>query len=100
MLKQLFIILIIFSNGAIFAQDLELITPVATAVNESSGLIYLNEKLITHNDSGNDAQLFEIDSLTGNVTRTVVINNATITDWEDIAYDDDYIFIGDFGNNN
>ena len=68
-------------------------------VKETSGLLFLNDKIITHNDSGDEANLYEIDSLSGNLLRTVFINNVTHTDWEDIADDESYIYIGDFGNN-
>jgi hypothetical protein len=33
------------------------------------------------------------------VLRTVAITNATNVDWEDIAQDASYIYIGDIGNN-
>ena len=68
-------------------------------INETSGLIFLENKIITHNDSGYDPILYEIDSINGQITRKVVIENAINTDWEDICYDDEYIYIGDFGNN-
>lgn len=83
-----------------FTQNVQLLTPLESAVSESSGLVYLNGKIITHTDSGGEAKLFEIDSTTGNVLRSVTILNATNTDWEDIAADETYIYIGDFGNNN
>lgn len=63
-------------------------------------MIYIDGRLITHNDSQGAAALYEIDPLTGNVVREVQIANAQNIDWEDIAYDDEYIYIGDFGNNN
>ncbi len=68
-------------------------------VLESSGLIYYNNRLITHNDSGNSPQLYELDSLGSQIFRTITINNATNIDWEDITQDDTYIYVGDFGNN-
>lgn len=82
------------------AQNLELLTMLSGQINESSGLIYLEGRLITHNDSEGAPVLYEFDSLTGNVVRQVEILNAVNTDWEDICYDDTYIYIGDFGNNN
>ena len=82
-----------------FAQQISLITTLEDSIEESSGLIYLNGKFITHNDSGGDAALYEIDTLTGDVTRTVFISNANNTDWEDICMDSTYIYIADFGNN-
>ena len=69
-------------------------------VNETSGLLFYNGKLITHNDSGDNANLYELDTVSGNILRIVSISNATNVDWEDITQDDTYIYIGDFGNNN
>lgn len=69
-------------------------------VKETSGLLFFNGKIITHNDSGDDANLYEIDSLTGNLIRTISINNVTNVDWEDITEDENYIYIADIGNNN
>ena len=43
--------------------------------------------------------LYELNVTNGNVSRTVTIQNAANVDWEDICTDDDYIYIGDFGNN-
>lgn len=80
------------------AQQLILETDLDATVHESSGLIYLNNTLITHNDSANSNQLYAIDTSTGMVTRTVTIINATNIDWEDIAHDETFIYIGDFGN--
>ena len=85
-----------FSHG----QQIVLVTHLQDSIQESSGLIYLNQKLITHNDSGGESALYELDSISGNVTRRVIIKNATNTDWEDICYDSTYIYIADFGNNN
>lgn len=69
-------------------------------VKETSGLLFFNGKIITHNDSGDAANLYEIDSISGNLIRTIHINNATNIDWEDITEDENHIYIGDFGNNN
>ncbi len=72
---------------------------LSTTVNESSGLIWWDKHVWTHNDSGGDPFLYEIDDSSGNVLKTVQITNATNKDWEDIAQDDKFIYIGDFGNN-
>lgn len=69
------------------------------SLSESSGVIFFNDKLITHNDSGGENKLFELDTISGAVTRMVTISNANNVDWEDIAQDDNYIYIGDIGNN-
>ena len=76
------------------------IADLPTTLNETSGLIYYNNQLITHNDSGNAAALYEVNPETGAITRTINVTNAINSDWEDIAQDDNYIYIGDIGNNN
>jgi hypothetical protein len=70
-----------------------------TTLIETSGLIYWNKAVWTHNDSGGQPALYSIDSTTGNITKTVSVTNATNVDWEDITQDDKFIYIGDFGNN-
>ncbi|WP_062053644.1 hypothetical protein [Sediminicola sp. YIK13] len=70
------------------------------AIFETSGLIFYNNKIVTHNDSGNTAQLFELDTISLQITRTITISNAVNIDWEDISQDDTYIYVGDIGNNN
>ena len=83
----------------ITAQNYTLVTGLNSSVEETSGLLYLNNTLITHNDSGNTSELFEISTTDGTLTRTINIVNASNIDWEDIAFDDTYIYIADIGNN-
>ncbi|WP_416442199.1 T9SS C-terminal target domain-containing protein [Leeuwenhoekiella sp. A16] len=68
------------------------------SVNETSGLIAFNGHLLTHND-GNDSHLYELDTLTGAISHTYTLNGFKNVDWEDITQDDNYIYLGDFGNN-
>jgi hypothetical protein len=70
-----------------------------STVSESSGLLWWNKLIWTHNDSGGEPKLYGLDSSNGNIVRTVTITNAKNIDWEDIAQDGQYIYIGDFGNN-
>lgn len=69
------------------------------SLNESSGAIFFNNRLITHNDSGGEAKLYELDTISGIIEREVTILNATNVDWEDITQDETSIYIGDIGNN-
>lgn len=69
------------------------------ALRESSGIIFFNDKLVSHNDSGNKNKLYELDTISGTVTRTITITNARNVDWEDMAQDDTHIYVGDIGNN-
>ncbi|WP_240743145.1 hypothetical protein, partial [Ilyomonas limi] len=74
-------------------------TNLNTKLNETSGLLWWNNQVWTHNDSGGEPALYAVDSSTGKIIRKVTVSNATNIDWEDLAQDDNYIYIGDFGNN-
>jgi len=95
---QTLLIFLFFPIAAI-SQQLTLIAPLPDEINETSGLIFLNQRIITHNDSGGEPILYELDSISGNITRRVFISNAVNDDWEDICNDDEYIYIADIGNN-
>jgi hypothetical protein len=98
--KTIVFLLFAFGMHSLAAQtNLTQLGELPAAVFESSGLIFLNGKAITHNDSGNMPQLFEIDTVSLAITRTVTLSNADNIDWEDIAQDDTYIYVADIGNN-
>jgi len=99
-MKSLFLLLCLISSYISFAQDLTVVTSLDNLIEETSGLIFVDSRLITHNDSGGEASLYEINLTNGNVSRTVAIKDASNIDWEDICDDENYIYIADFGNNN
>lgn len=70
-----------------------------TKVKESSGIIVLNNTVWTHNDSGDYPQLYDVSLETGETSKMVRLKNADAKDWEDIAADDNFVYVGDFGNN-
>jgi len=89
-------------NHPLSAQNLitpEIITNLSEDVNETSGLANLNGEIWTHNDKGDDAVIYRLDPTDGSIIRTVEITNATNEDWEDIAQDENYVYVGDIGNN-
>ncbi len=67
-------------------------------LKETSGLIHWNGKLWTHNDD-TDTNLYALDKLNGSILETYSLPNVLNQDWEEIAQDDDFVYIGDFGNN-
>lgn len=69
------------------------------AVHESSGLLLRGSTLLTHNDSGNEPVLYELDTASLQITRRVRISGFANTDWEDLAEDETYLYIADIGNN-
>ena len=67
-------------------------------LEETSGIILNNGLLWTHNDSGNESVVFNIDA-TGEIIQKIPITTAKNIDWEDITAKNEFITIGDFGNN-
>lgn len=75
------------------------VVDLSSIINETSGLINFNGKLITHNDSGSEPILYEIDVNSGDINREVKISNVDAIDIEDITQDDNFIYVCDIGNN-
>lgn len=90
-----------FKSGARPMVSSELIYQfdIEDELEETSGLIYYDGGVWSINDSGNDAILYMIEPASKAIVREIHIMNASNVDWEDLAQDDDYIYIGDFGDN-
>lgn len=80
-------------------QDLQLLSILPESINESSGLIYYNDQLWTHNDGVGDNRLYQISPNSPVIEESIILQNSTNIDWEDIAQDESHLYIGDFGNN-
>ncbi len=65
---------------------------------EQSGMIWHDSLIWVNNDSGGAPELYAYN-LNGSLVRTLQIKNATNNDWEALAEDEQYFYIGDFGNN-
>lgn len=87
------------SEGNVFSNYELLLKANLNALPENSGLVYSDGKLWTHEDAGNSAAIYAINPLNGKVIQTVFVDNFRNVDWEDIAADNDFLYIGDFGNN-
>ena len=61
-------------------------------------MIEWNGFLYTHNDNS-DTSLYKLNKITGQIVETIALNSIENIDWEEISQDDNYIYIGDFGNN-
>jgi len=98
LIKQYLFVVVLFLSFNGISQELT-VYPLEEKLREISGLEQLNEStLVTINDGGNKAELYLID-LKGNPKKTVAVSNATNVDWEDLAKDEEYLYIGDIGNN-
>jgi len=68
-------------------------------LTESSGIIYMDGLLWSFNDSGGEASLYGVDPRSGKVIRRVQVTDAVNVDWEDIAMNNQHLFVADVGNN-
>jgi hypothetical protein len=65
---------------------------------ETSGLIFWNNYLWTHNDN-TDNNIYALDTIYGTIEEVYSLSGIENIDWEEISQDEDYIYIGDIGNN-
>ncbi|MFD1007227.1 SdiA-regulated domain-containing protein [Oceanisphaera ostreae] len=89
-------------GGCATAQEqslvLDTVATFDTRLSETSGLIRWQQGFITHNDSGNDAELFMLTANGDLIARLPVA--AGNHDWEDIAVQGNTLYVADIGNNN
>jgi hypothetical protein len=84
--------LLAFSQKSIILSD---------ELKEISGLQYLNDTLlVAHNDGGNAPMIYFLNPNSGKIIKRVILKNTKNVDWEDMALNGNYLYIGDFGNNN
>ena len=67
-------------------------------LDETSGLEYIGDNLLTHNDSGDKARLY-VFTKEGDLIKNIRFYNLKNKDWEDLAADQDHYYIADIGNN-
>ncbi|MAA54525.1 MAG: hypothetical protein CMK43_05020, partial [Porticoccaceae bacterium] len=70
----------------------------SSALHESSALASRGKHLWTLNDSGNGALIFKLDKI-GNELNSYRMANTMNSDWESLASDANFLYIGDIGNN-
>lgn len=79
------------------------VSPITTytlvsQLNETSGLIFWNDTIYTHNDN-TDKRIYALDSSNGSIVKTYSLGGITNIDWEEITEDSTSVYLGDFGNN-
>ncbi|KMQ67427.1 hypothetical protein ACM39_13375 [Chryseobacterium sp. FH2] len=104
-MKKLFLTLTIVISTFSFSQRTDFlkirkyrISHLGEKIKETSGLNILNGKLYTFNDSGNTADIYEINKDNGEIIR-IFTTNLINKDWEALTNDGENFYIGDFGNN-
>lgn len=92
-----------YNNGScIYVATNYSLTSVANLpaeLNEISGMVYYNGKVYGHQDSGGLNALYEVDTTSGNITKTITLEGVTNVDWEDLTQDSSHFYIADVGNN-
>ncbi len=91
----LFFFLLFYNLGA---QEIISKIELPRYINETSGLEYYKDYLVTHNDSGNEPVIYYLDR-EGRFSFKRSFDSLTNHDWEDLASDKDFLYIADMGNN-
>lgn len=89
-------------EACLYPTSLKQVTTLAnlpSGMNEISGLAPYGDMLIGHNDRDNPPNLFVFEKLEGAISHNMTVINRSNFDWEDLTYDQNYLFIGDVGNN-
>ncbi|MFC7347838.1 hypothetical protein ACFQO9_14015 [Chryseobacterium zhengzhouense] len=104
-MKKVFLLFILGFSMSSNAQQAEIfklkkfrVSALNDSIQETSGLSLFEGKLYTFNDSGNPAELYEIDKTSGKILNTLK-TKVENKDWEALANDGENFYIGDFGNN-
>jgi hypothetical protein len=96
-LKQFFILLIFLCFNLTSQVILEEIK-LPKEINETSGLEFIGQNLVTVNDSGGKPILYEFNEK-GEIIDRIKFLDFDNNDWESLAIDDKYIYVADIGNN-
>jgi len=74
-------------------------TTLGDELEELSGMITYDHRVFGLADSGNPSAIYEFDTITGVVLQTKHLLGADNVDWESMTIDDNYVYVGDTGNN-
>ncbi|MES2649448.1 MAG: hypothetical protein V4717_21400 [Bacteroidota bacterium] len=72
---------------------------LSNTLSEISGIVFFNGKILALNDGGGGNKLYLLDTTAGTILQTITVEGAENFDWEDIAQDSEYVYVGDVGNN-
>lgn len=74
-------------------------TNLPASLAEMSGLLLIDNFLYSINDGGNQNLIQKIDTSSGQIILQIPVIGMANNDWEALAMDDQFVYIGDFGNN-
>ena len=73
-------------------------TTLPVQMKGTSGLIWMNNKLWTQNNFS-DINLYSFDPSQAGSFQSMQASGTVNIDWEEMTQDEDYLYVGDFGNN-
>ncbi|MCD6090914.1 MAG: hypothetical protein J7J72_05400 [Bacteroidales bacterium] len=76
-----------------------IISKLPKDVDETSALLFYKGSLWTLNDSGGKAEIYRLSTKSGKIIQTISLKGVKNVDFEDLTQDEDYIYVGDIGNN-
>lgn len=71
---------------------------LSESVKGTSGLLFWEGRLWTHNDN-TDTHLYSVDTASGTTGEEYLLEEVENINWEEMAQDSEYLYLGDFGNN-
>jgi len=77
----------------------ERVDQIAPQLDEISGLATTDNYFWGHNDSLGESAIYAFDKKSLILKKTIYIEGATNFDWEELAQDDDFLYIADTGDN-
>jgi hypothetical protein len=72
---------------------------LSSPYNETSGLVFINDTILSINDSGNTPSIHALRASDGAHVHSWTITNAQNQDWEALTQSPTHLFIADVGNN-
>jgi hypothetical protein len=88
------------SQQTVAYMPMEGIATLPDELNETSGIVIASDSsYFVHNDSGKKPRIYEISNRSGNIVHETRFHDLKNHDWEEIARDENNLYIGDFGNN-
>ncbi|PSU93816.1 hypothetical protein [Photobacterium kishitanii] len=77
----------------------DVLTYMPKNLSETSGLAIIDGDVWTHNDTYGQNKLYRLDHDFKGVAQIVKVDKSRNRDWEDLAEDQQFLYVGDIGNN-
>ncbi|XOD68973.1 MAG: hypothetical protein ACMUEM_00015 [Flavobacteriales bacterium AspAUS03] len=86
-------------NQEEYIHKTSLLDQLPKELEENSGLQYVNSYFWSFNDNGYKAEFHKFSPSSGKILQKVKLSQNKNRNWEDIAYDEQYLYVADIGNN-